>query len=89
MVKARSTTPGMEGNVIFNCVLDSIGDIRYDGWLGLGYVQFGFLTEQSFLGRGAFFGKFDGVLGDSTSHFNMSSNTVVCRYLIGTFGIFN
>lgn len=74
VVKARSTTPGMEGNVIFNCVLDSIGDIRYDGWLGLGYVQFGFLTEQSFLGRGAFFGKFDGVLGDSTSHFNMSSN---------------
>lgn len=60
--------------MLFNCVMDSIGDIRYDGWFGLGQVQFGFLTEQSFLGRGSFFGKFDGVLGDSTSRFNLSSN---------------
>ena len=73
-IKARTTTPGMVGSVLFNCVMDSIGDIRYDGWFGLGQVQFGFLTGQSFLGRGSFFGKFDGVLGDSTSLFNLSSD---------------
>ena len=27
-VKARTTTPGMVGSVLFNCVMDSIGDIR-------------------------------------------------------------
>lgn len=73
-IKARTTTPGMVGSVLFNCVMDSIGDIRYDGWVGLGQVQLGFLTGQSFLGRGSFFGKFDGVLGDSTSLFNLSSD---------------
>ena len=73
-IKARTTTPGMVGSVLFNCVMDNIGDIRYDGWFGLGQVQFGFLTGQSFLGRGSFFGKFDGVLGDSISRFNLSSD---------------
>lgn len=74
VVKARSTTPGMEGNMILNYALDSVGDFRYNGWFGLGHVQFGFLTGQSFLGRGSFFGKFDGVMGDTVSRFNLASN---------------
>ena len=32
-VKAHYHDPGMVGSVLFNCVMDSIGDIRYDGWL--------------------------------------------------------
>ncbi len=73
VVDAKSVTPGMEGSLVFNYVLDSAGDYRYGGRANLFRVNFGFLTGQSFLKNGSLFANFNGVLGDSTSRFGMSS----------------
>lgn len=87
-IKARTTTPGMVGSVLFNCVMDNIGDIRYDGWFGLGQVQFGFLTGQSFWEEGRF--PRSSMVYWAIRFLDSIYQAIyaVCSYLIGKFGIF-
>lgn len=73
VLDVKSVTPGMEGTVLLNYAMDDNGEYRYGGRANLFRVNFGFLTGQSFLKNGSFFGNFEGVMGDSTSRFGMSS----------------
>lgn len=73
LVQAKSTTPGLEGDVLLTLVMDSTGGYRYRGEVGLNHVKYGFLTGQSMIGDGSLYGAFEGISEDTLSSFTLSS----------------
>ncbi|MDR1414248.1 MAG: translocation/assembly module TamB domain-containing protein [Odoribacteraceae bacterium] len=62
-LSAESVTPGLSGQVTLGYQSDSAG-FRYDGEARLRQVDYALLAGQSFLGTGAFEGKFSGAGGE-------------------------
>ena len=73
ILTAKSETPGLLGSIGLTYKPDTVAGHRYHGSFRFYHVDYGFLTGQSYLGNGSYFGKYTGYLRDSSSAFTLNS----------------
>lgn len=83
VLEVQSETPGLRGNVEFAFSPDSVVGYRYGGKVKAYGVNYGFLTGQSFLGRGSFRGTFNGSFQDEATIFRLESEVERMRVYDG------